>query len=287
MIPAVLLRRRLPVSVFDAERDCWVGGAADDTPVDADHLTVATFNVWNKAFFAGQRYRALAGLLAQDPCDVMVFQEVTDEVRSVLLSQPWVRERYRCAGVVGGRTGGYGMLLLSRLPIAGVTFSRLPSRRRRSFLQADLLIDGGPLRICSVHLESGKDGAWLRAWQLRRVFRAVSVDDAVVLGDFNMRDGEGRWISSAFRDVWPALRPRDPGYTEDSDINAMLRDSKKKARLVRFDRVLLKGDAWRATHIELLGTEPISLELPRVFPSDHFGVRCGLSAASHDEFTQM
>ena len=286
MIPAKLLQRRLAVSAFDAERDRWVDGAADATPVDADRVTVATFNVWNKAFFAGQRYRAVADLLAQDPCDVMVFQEVTDDVRSVLLSQPWVRERYRCAGVVGGRVGGYGMLLLSRLPITGVTINRLPSRRRRSFLQADLAIRGRALRVCSVHLESGKDGAWLRAWQLRRVFRAVSVDDAVILGDFNMRDGEGRWISSDYRDVWPALRPRDPGYTEDSDINVMLRDSKKKTRLVRFDRVLLKGDAWLPTHIELLGTEPISPELPRVFPSDHFGVHCGLSAASPDVFTE-
>ena len=66
---------------------------------------MSTFNVWNKAFFAEQRYQAVADLLAKDAPDVMVFQEVTAEAHRVLLSQPWVRERYRCAGVVGARSG--------------------------------------------------------------------------------------------------------------------------------------------------------------------------------------
>ena len=47
---------------------------------------------------------------------------------------------------------------------------------------------------------------------------------------------------------------------------------------MRFDRVLLEGERWVATDIELLGTEPIDAELPRVFPSDHFGVECRLTA---------
>ena len=42
------------------------------------------------------------------------------------------------------------------------------------------------------------------------------------------------------------------------------------------DRVLVKGTRWRAATIELLGTRPISADLPRVFPSDHFGVACHL-----------
>ncbi len=172
--------------------------------------------------------------------------------------------------------GQYGMLVLSRLPIAAATFSRLPSRRRRSFVQADLAVNGRTLRICSVHLESGQDGAWLRAWQLRRVFRAVSADQAVILGDFNLRDGEERWLSPAYRDVWPALHPRDPGFTENSWTNPMLRDSKKKPRQLRFDRVLIKGADWVPTDMAMLGTEPISPELPRVFPSDHFGLQCRL-----------
>lgn len=286
MIAAVLGRRRLTVRRFDAEQCRWAASPPEDAAVDARDLTVATFNVWNKAFFAEQRYRAVAGVLARDRPDVIVFQEVTRVAEAVLLDQPWVRERYRCVGVVGGRIDGYGMLVLSRLPIAKATFSWLPSRRRRSFVLVDLEVNGHTLRICSVHLESGQDNARLRTWQLRRVFRAASVDNAVVLGDFNMRDGEGDWITPAYCDVWPALHPLESGFTENSWTNPMLRDSKKDTRQLRFDRVLLKGAQWVPVHIEMLGTEPVAPELPRVFPSDHFGVLCRLSAAGCDAFTE-
>ncbi|MDZ5085323.1 MULTISPECIES: endonuclease/exonuclease/phosphatase family protein [Mycobacteriaceae] len=291
MIPAVFGRRRLTVRRFDAHCDAWVDAPSDGAPsdgaaVEVHELSVSTFNVWNKAFFAEQRYQALAGLLQCDRPDVMVFQEVTAAAQTLLLEQPWVREGYRCVGVVGGRIGGYGMLVLSRLPIAAATFSRLPSRRRRSFVQADLAVNGRTLRICSVHLESGQDGAWLRAWQLRRVFRAVSADQAVILGDFNMRDGEERWIAPAYRDVWPTLHPQEPGFTENSSTNPMLRDSKKKPRQLRFDRVLIKGADWVPTDIAMLGTEPISPELPRVFPSDHFGLRCRLRTVDPGSVTE-
>ena len=67
MIPAVFGRRRLTVRRFDAHRDGWVdappGDVSSDARVDVTELTVSTFNVWNKAFFAEQRYQALADLL--------------------------------------------------------------------------------------------------------------------------------------------------------------------------------------------------------------------------------
>ena len=101
----------------------------------------------------------------------------------------------------------------------------------------------------------------------------------MLLGDFNMRDAEDGRITAPYCDVWPALRPEDAGYTEDTSINLMRLDARNKKRHVRFDRVLLKGTRWRAASIELLGTKPISLALPRVFPSDHFGVACRLVEA--------
>ncbi|MDY6999438.1 MAG: endonuclease/exonuclease/phosphatase family protein [Actinomycetota bacterium] len=270
-------RRSVVVSRFDAAAGRWVGASpAGDAARGA--LTLTTFNVWNKPLHAEQRYQAIADLLARDMPDVAVFQEVTPTAQAVLLDQPWVRERCLHVGVTGARVGGYGILMLSRLPIAAATFTRLPSRRARGFLQADVAVNGATLRICSVHLESGKDGAWLRAWQLRRVFRAVTAQDAVILGDFNMRDGEDRWLPAHYRDLWPALRPHEPGFTEDTSTNPMLRDNKKKPRQQRFDRVLLTGRRWTPEGIEVIGTEPVSPALPRVLPSDHFGLRCRLGA---------
>jgi endonuclease/exonuclease/phosphatase family metal-dependent hydrolase len=167
--------------------------------------------------------------------------------------------------------------MLSRLPLRCVDYTRLPSRMSRGFLRAEVIVGGTRTVICAVHLDSGKASIRLRGRQLRRVFRALrSVDDAVVLGDFNMRDAENDRIVAPFVDVWPALRPHEPGFTEDTSINLMRLDSRNKHRHVRFDRVLIKGPAWTAASIDLLGTEPLSDALARIFPSDHFGVRCRL-----------
>ena len=91
-----------------------------------------------------------------------------------------------------------------------------------------------------------------------------------------MRDHENGRIPPPYRDVWPALRPGEDGFTEDTSINHMRFDMKNKHRHVRFDRILVKGPAWTPASVDLLGTEPVSSALPRVFPSDHFGVRCRL-----------
>ncbi len=269
--------RSVPVQAYDADADRW--RAAGDTGATdrRDSLTVTTFNVWYHQYFAATRHRAIADLIDDAAPDVAVFQEVTPDALAVFLGQPWARRYYRCAAVVDRSTGDYGMLLLSRMPIARITYTRLPTRMSRGYLRAEFAINGRRLVICSIHLDSGKQSRRLRARQLRRIFRSLrSAQNAVVLGDFNMRDEENRRIVAPYTDAWPALRPRDAGYTEDTAINHMRFDSKGKDRQVRFDRVLTKGTDWRPAEIDLMGTRPVSSAQPRVFPSDHFGVSCRL-----------
>jgi endonuclease/exonuclease/phosphatase family metal-dependent hydrolase len=244
---------------------------------DRDELTVATFNIWFDDYHAERRYLAIAELLRERGVDVIVLQEVTPAALEIFIDQQWVRDEYLSVSVVGDHTGNYGMLMLSRVPITRASYTRLPTRQSRGFLEAELALNGARQTVCCVHLDSGKSSARLRAWQLRRIFRPLKkADDAVLLGDFNMRDAENGRITAPFCDIWPALRPDDPGFTEDTSINLMRLDARNKNRQVRFDRVVLKGTRWRAASIELLGTRPISPELPRVFPSDHFGVECRL-----------
>ncbi|WP_238949168.1 endonuclease/exonuclease/phosphatase family protein [Mycobacterium sp. IDR2000157661] len=244
---------------------------------DRRELVLTTFNIWNDAHFADERHHAISEVVVRHEPDIMVFQEVTPRAHDILLSHPWVRRHCLCAAVTGGGAGDYGMLLLSRVPLRGVTYIQLSSRMLRGFLCADVVAAGVPTTVCSVHLDSGKASAGLRARQLRDVFDALgTVDDAVVLGDFNMRDAENARITAPFTDVWPLLRPDEPGYTEDTSVNLMRLDSTNKDRHVRFDRVLVKGSAWRPTAIDLLGTQPIAQSHPRIFPSDHFGLLCRL-----------
>jgi tyrosyl-DNA phosphodiesterase 2 len=271
-----VLRRARGVIVrrFDPKCGDWTATeAAGD--VDRDELTVATFNIWFDSYHADQRYQAIANLLRERSPDVVVLQEVTPQALDVFLAQSWIREEFVCAEAVGD--GVYGLAMLSRVPLSAATYTQLPTRQSRGFLHADLSLAGGALTVCCLHLDSGKSSARLRSWQLRWIFRSVRRSaDAVLLGDFNMRDSENHRIGEPYRDVWPALRPDDPGFTEDTSINLMRLDARNKKRHVRFDRALLKGEQWCATEIELVGTEPISAALPRVFPSDHFGVWCRL-----------
>jgi tyrosyl-DNA phosphodiesterase 2 len=275
------MRRRrahpLPVGVFDEEAGRWVDIETTGA-VTRPEVTVATYNIWFSELCADQRHRAVADVLAPIAPDVMVFQEVTPSALEILLAQRWIRERYLRAAMVGGAVGNYGMLMLSRLPVDGVTYTGLPTRLSRGYLRARFTINGATTTVCSVHLDSGKRSSRLRRRQLRVLFRALATDEnAVVMGDFNMRDDENAHITGPFRDVWPLLRPDDAGYTEDTTINLMRYDMKDKHRHVRFDRVLLKGPGWTPTHIDLLGTEPVPGAGPRIFPSDHFGVVCRLA----------
>ena len=274
-----LFRRRhmaVPVGRFDAYADRW-RDLDEGRSVDCKQLTVATFNVWFNDLYAHQRYRAIAELLARERPDVMVFQEVTEAALEVFLAQPWIRNHYCRAAVAGD--GRYGMLIVSRWPIRRTTYTRLPSHLARGYLTAEFSINGIDQKVACVHLESGKKAQRLRARQLSRLFRAFRNDDNVLLlGDFNLRDNENHLLDPLYEDVWPRLRPEEPGFTEDTAINYMRYDMKNKHRQVRFDRVLVKGSAWEADYIELLGLEPIAPSLSRIFPSDHFGVLCRLVA---------
>lgn len=119
----------------------------------------------------------------------------------------------------------------------------------------------------------------VRAEQLAEIFPRLEAAgaDCLLAGDFNFCSSwasENANVAPEFVDLWPALHGRAAGYTEDTDLNTMLRNVKRKEKRVRFDRVLLRspGGAWRPRSIEVLGTEPISEATPDVFPSDHFGL---------------
>jgi tyrosyl-DNA phosphodiesterase 2 len=272
-------RRAVPIRAYDGASGEWLAVAPESRGPSPKSLVLTTFNVWFDEYHRELRHQAIADVVACHRPDVAVFQEVTEAARDVVLAQPWVRERYVSAELTGSYAGNYGMLLLSRHPIERVDYARLPTQAQRGVLRARLRLHGRSLDVGCVHLDSGKASVRLRNRQLNNVFRWTRRDpDVVLLGDFNMRDDENDRIRAPFVDVWPTLRPDDPGYTEDTTINLTRLDSTGKERHVRFDRVLLKGHGWRATDIELIGTEPVSEALPRVFPSDHFGVLCRIES---------
>jgi tyrosyl-DNA phosphodiesterase 2 len=266
--------------IFSPSIGTWVEDRAEHTPADAPaSITLITWNVWFAPYSFEPRLQALLEVIHARRPDVICLQEIIPESLEILLAEPWVRDEYRISDASGATLDAYGVVVLSRLPVRALALHDLPSHMGRRLLVAEIGAGPHSLVVGTVHLESLKPNRDVRAEQLAEVFPRLKAAgaDCLLAGDFNFCSSwaaENANLDPEFTDLWPALHGRAPGYTEDTDINAMLRNVKRKEKLVRFDRVLLRsaGGAWRPRSIELLGTEPINEETPDVFPSDHFGL---------------
>jgi tyrosyl-DNA phosphodiesterase 2 len=240
-------------------------------PVDVRMLT---WNVWFGGHMFEERRDALLEELQRRRPDVIALQEVTQELLDALLEEPWVRTAYQ---VSTWRVLVYGVVILSRLPVRRMAEVELPTLMGRRLLVAELACG---LAVATVHLESTREEAGMRAMQLQ-ILQPALVDhyaDVMLVGDMNFQPDdpiENAVLDPTFVDVWPALRPDEPGYTVDTDINTMRLQVKSTPAHKRIDRVFARCPHWRARSIELVGTKPIDVD--GTFVSDHFGLEAVFS----------
>lgn len=270
---------RLPVLRFDAKRAEWREAApADDFP--AERLTVATFNTWFQGGERGLRYAGVLRELERCAPDAILLQEATVELVDALQAAAWVRRGYALvrAPFRADAIPSHGVAVLVRPPVEQAVLHPLKTYMGRRLLSVRCRVNAGPMVFATAHLESMKGYAEVRGEQLRTIFALLEDAPEVVFGgDFNFCSSwtaENARIDARYVDVWPALRPGEPGYTQDTDRNPMLAAAKKDAKKVRFDRLLLRSASgrWKPDAVQLLGVEPVSPRHPQVFPSDHFGV---------------
>ena len=113
-------RRDVPVGKFDVTTGRWTDIDAAGA-VDRDELTLATFNVWYDSYHAEQRYIAIAEMLSRNARPTSWCFKKSPRLRSPFSSpSPGSGSHYLRAAVTGAGVGNYGMLILSRLPIADV-----------------------------------------------------------------------------------------------------------------------------------------------------------------------
>jgi len=275
-------------------------------------LRVATWNIWFDPRSSFRRWQALlVEALKYDP-HVICLQEVTEDALEMLSASYWIRSRYALSAERLSQSYDVAMLVKRDLGATWWTIP-LPSLMGRRCLVADLQVGGAPVRVATAHLESLRENSKMRGEQLDVIFATIFSDapmqaagvqqaqlqpppspcSVVLCGDFNLCASwqeNQRVDRSGFIDLWPLLRS-EPGFTEDSTLNGMLRqlDSKQEAKHVRFDRVLLGLPAAAPPQppqvlstpsplrqgfcaprsIELLGTEPI---MHGLWASDHFGL---------------
>lgn len=228
-------------------------------------IRVLTWNVWFGSYMFDERATAVIREIERRRPEVVALQEVTPALRARLIDE---LAGYELHGADLGQA--YDVALLTRVAVDSLTTLVLPSRMGRRLLTARL---ANGLVVATVHLESTAPCVAERAAQLALIGPALVAagDDVCLVGDMNFDDAataEPAALDASSVDIWPALR-REPGFSVDSDVNAMRASFVSLARK-RIDRAFLRGSRWRAGSIELVGTTPI--DDTDTFASDHFGL---------------
>jgi tyrosyl-DNA phosphodiesterase 2 len=262
---------------FNKETEVWHPYMDHAANVTATELTLVTYNVWFNQYHLQKRCEALLRVVKNCEADVICLQEIKADYLNQVLKQEWVQADYYVSDYMGSTVQPYGVLLLSRLPIACLRLHDLPSIMDRKLLVAELQVNNQTLQVATVHLESIKAFAPSRKQQLEQIFPTLETSKhAVLMGDFNFCSSwseENVNINPNYQDMWAVLHSDEPGYTEDTNINLMRLEYTQKHKKVRFDRILVRSSTpgWQPKSIELLGTTPISPD-SSIFPSDHFGL---------------
>ena len=282
-------------------RNALYFGTDDDSELIRDvpsfHFSVATWNVWFCEFKRHMRWNALlCEALARRP-DFLALQEVTPELARIIEGSVFVAERYEISSVMEGIITSeeleYDVMMLVRkrngLKIKRWWSLGLPSAMDRRCIGVDVELSinrsgagagrATYMRVATVHLESRRKNARIRARQLASITshlqRMASRDEesaattAILCGDMNFCSSwcdENSAVRAHYVDSWHHVHggdkmqsgrlaesecayctpPRNApscakyGYTIDTSINMMRLEQKdSEHKAVRFDRILV------------------------------------------------
>lgn len=239
-------------------------------------LRIVTWNVWFGEWQREQRQRALWAELAAIRPDVICLQEVYP----TMMAAPELQAlRDGGAWVSAGPRVDYDTIVVSQVPVRRSERTRLLSFMGRNLLTVRLDLDP-PLTVATVHLESTADATPFRVRQLEDIHsRLAREPDVILVGDMNFPDGDRPEAApvASWQDAWRICHPDDPGFTVDSQVNAMRALNKPGAKRARIDRAFLRSASWQVERVERLGMSPLR-EDPQAFISDHFGLMIDLVA---------
>lgn len=279
-----------------------VAAAADVAPEASRpvSLTVLTYNVQHhtdtvvddlKTLVRGTplpsaRIAPTLDLLARQEADVIALQEVTPVFLAAIERQAGA-QGYQVASTLPPPAHGWrrdvataaryllgyqpwGQAIVSKWPLSDIRHYPLG----RPLLVADVVIGDLTLTVATCHLDSFPENRQTRLWQLQQIFAHLgAARHALLLGDFNFGDEapEQEALTRTFTDIWPQLRPADPGYTYPADAPHAAATTAPAER-ARLDRILLRSDRLEPVRVEQLGQAPVRLGDRLLSLSDHYGV---------------
>ncbi len=232
-------------------------------------LRVLTYNLHHGEGVDGRvDLERIARIIRECRADVVALQEVdVSTERTGRVDQ--AAEYLRLTGMHGNfgkaidfQGGAYGMMLLSRWPLADFTVHRLPNpskREQRLAVSARISPPGRPaFRFIGTHLDASREDGdrWLQAGRLQDLF-ANDLVPAIMAGDFNDRP-ESR-VMTRMLSLWQDAAADRPEPTIPAD-----RPND------RIDFVLVRPPgAWRVVRTQVL---------PESTASDHRPVLAELTA---------
>jgi endonuclease/exonuclease/phosphatase family metal-dependent hydrolase len=260
-------------------------------------LTVATLNVRGlplKGTHIAERFTAIAAEVDAGDIDLVCLQEVfayhhLSHLRKGMPSFPHVAYRPSVAGPAGG------LVTLSRLRLAGPTYTRLPWSSRHSGIPARARLNAlhsgmltvrlaeSRIRVLNIHPTANTDGDWselnrfrqLQRDQLSAVAQAVTADrsPAVVCGDFNV--ARASTLHGELRQ-WSGLRDAFDGQCPPT-FHADYLPPGNTAHCIDF---ILVAEAIDVDDTDLLFTDKRPLPGGPGYLSDHIGLLARLRIPS-------
>lgn len=226
-------------------------------PRSRNSLRVLTYNLHHGEGVDGRvDLGRIARIIRESRADVVALQEVdVSTERTGRVDQ--AAEYIRLTGMHGqfGKAidfqgGAYGMMLLSRWPLADFAVHRLPNpanREQRLAVSARITPPGRPaFRFIGTHLDASREDGdrWLQAGRLQDLF-ANDLMPSIMAGDFNDRP-ESR-VMTRMLSLWHDAAAERPEPTIPAEVP---KD--------RIDFVLARPPgAWRIVRTEVL-PEPVA-----------------------------
>lgn len=261
---------------YDAGTQTWRAceEVTRDLPTPGPLLTSLTYNVLFDSFARhhlspGARRRAIFEHLRGSGADLIALQEVEPTFLEALLEQDWVRRDFFVSdGPELSSVTPNGQVLLSRWPMRCAWYKFSP-QKALLLTEVDFGEPRPPMAVAVVHLTSdrAKNAPKKRAEQVERLLSLTrSANELMIMGDFNLRGTthDADFLGAELVDVWPSLRPRDPGYSFDPRRNELADLTSQSGYSGRLDRVLVRSTRLVPADIELFGGASGM--------SDHFGV---------------
>ena len=195
----------------------------------------------------------IAKLISEQKPDLVALQEVDNQcARSKKVDQAAELARLTGLHVAFGKAmdfdgGAYGQAILSRFPIGDTQVHQLPGDGEpRIAFEAEVKIDGKPVRMITVHLDHQQDERRLKQAQTHAKALENHHEPMVLAGDFN--DGPDSAALKSFTSPWTAVPKQDPKLT------CPAADPKSE-----IDHILLRG----------LESKAPATVLPEAIASDH------------------